>query len=426
MNKNKVLLSYFIALMLTLIFGCAAYTQYGKLESSARQHWVQGKYDSAVFDCVKALKLKPDYEKAQVLIQDAFKAAVSAHQSKLAELQPLTAKFKWDDIVSEYKALTKLNNVIKELPTLRVKKTNAVITLEVTDYSKELAEAKTNAAEAHYQEGLSLSQNEGVDIQKQAAKEFKAAMRYIPEYKEAANLYEEARHRGIKRIAVIPFEDKTGKGGQYGDISGMIVDEIVSDVMNDASAMEFLEIISRDQLEAVMLEQNLGMTGVLDESSAMAIGKVLGVHELLTGKISQIIYTPVNTVTKNIKQEGSVVVGTEKYKDKKGKTRTRNIWGNVYANVSVYTRTTKAKITGSYKIIEVKTAKLKKSESFTGNANWKREWATFRGDERALDRATAGLVSASEEPAPVETEMINRAGKSLSRSLSKALKEYAR
>ena len=190
MNKNKVLHSYFIALMLTLIFGCAAYTQYGKLESSARQHWVQGKYDSAVFDCVKALNLKPDYEKAQVLLQDAFKAAVSEHQSKLAELQPSPPKSHWADIVSEYKALTKLNNVIKELPTLRVKKTNAVITLEVTDYSKELAEAKTNAAEAHYQEGLSLSQNEGVDIQKQAAKEFNAAMRYIPAYKEAAKLYE--------------------------------------------------------------------------------------------------------------------------------------------------------------------------------------------------------------------------------------------
>lgn len=426
MNKNKVLPSYFIALMLFLIFGCAAFTQYGKLESSARQHWVQGNYDSAVFDCAKALKLKPDYEKAQVLIQDAFKAAVNAHQSKLAELQPSTAKFKWGDIVSEYEGLTKINKAIKELPTLRVKKTNAEITFEVTDISKELAEAKTNAAEAHYQEGLSLSQEEGVDIQKQAAKEYKAAMRYIPEYKDAAGLYEVARRKGIKRIAVIPFEDKTGKAGKYGDMSGMIVDDIVSDVMNDASAMEFLEIISRDQLEAVMLEQNLGLTGILDDNTAMAIGKVLGVHELLTGKISQIVYTPVNTVTKNVRQEGTIRVEAGTYKDKKGKTRTKYVDKDVYADVRVYTRTTKAKITGSYRIIEVKTAKLKKSESFTGNANWEHAWATFRGDERALDRATSRLVSASEEPAPVETEMINRAGKSLSQSLSRTLKEYAR
>ncbi len=426
MKKNRILLSSLIMLVLSLVFSCAVFTQYGRLESNARQHYVGGKYDLAVFDCVKALKIKPDYAKAQVLIQDALKAAVNAHQSKLAELQPSTAKFKWDDIVSEYEALTNLNKAIKELPTLRVKKTNEVITLEVTDCSVELAEAKTNAAEAHYQEGLTLSQKEEIDIQKQAAKEFKTAMRYIPQYKDAADLYEEARRKGIKRIAIIPFEDKTGKAGKYGDLSSLIVDDIVSDVMNDASAMEFLEIISRDQLEAVMREQDLGMTGVLDESTAMALGKVLGVNELLTGKISQIVYTPTNTITKNVRQEKSVVVRTEKYKDDKGKDRTRNIYGDVYARVKVYTRTTNSKITGSYKIIDVKTAKLKKSESFTGNANFKHEWATFTGDERALDRGTSRLASASEEPAPVETEMINRAGKDLSQSLSSTLKKYTR
>ena len=421
MKKNRILLSSLIMLVLSLVFSCAVFTQYGRLESNARQHYVGGKYDLAVFDCVKALKIKPDYAKAQVLIQDALKAAVNAHQSKLAELQPSTAKFKWDDIVSEYEALTNLNKAIKGLPTLRVKKTN-----EVTDCSVELAEAKTNAAEAHYQEGLTLSQKEEIDIQKQAAKEFKTAMRYIPQYKDATDLYEEARRKGIKRIAIIPFEDKTGKAGKYGDLSGMIVDDIVSDVMNDASAMEFLEIISRDQLEAVMREQDLGMTGVLDESTAMALGKILGVNELLTGKISQIVYTPTNTITKNVRQEKSVVVRTEKYKDDKGKDRTRNIYGDVYARVKVYTRTTNSKITGSYKIIDVKTAKLKKSESFTGNANFKHEWATFTGDERALDWGTRRLAGASEEPAPVETEMINRAGKDLSRSLSSTLKKYTR
>lgn len=426
MKARKLLLLGGIALIISLIFGCAALTQYGKLESSARKYYQMGNYDFAVFDCARALKINPSYEKAQVLIQDAFRAAVNSHESKLAELKPSKAKFKWDEIVTEYEALIKLNKTIKELPTLKVKKTNEVIKFEITDYSENLVEAKTNAAEAHYQEGLDLSEKEGIDIQKQAAKEFKAAMVFIPEYKDAGTLYERARTAGIKRMAIIPFEDKSGKGRKYGDLPGMIVDDIVSDVMNDPSAMEFLEIISRDQLELVMQEQALGHTGIIDEKSAVELARILGVHEILTGKMTQIIYTPSNTVSKNVRQESKVVVGEEKYKDSKGKTRTRNVYGNVNATATIYTRTTSAKIAGSYKMIDVKTAKLKKSESFTGNSNFKHEWATFRGDERALDRDVSRLASESEKPAPVEEEMVNGAAKNLARSLSRTLKEYAR
>jgi len=328
--------------------------------------------------------------------------------------------------VTEYEALIKLNKTIKELPTLRVKKTNEEIKFKTTDYSHNLSEAKTKAAEVHYQEGVQLSEKEGIDIQKQAAKEFKAAMVFISEYKDASTLYERARTAGIKRMAIIPFEDKSGKGRKYGDLPGMIVDDIVSDVMNDPSAMEFLEIISRDQLELVMQEQALGQTGILDEKSAVELARILGVHEILTGKITQIIYTPSNTVSKNVRQERKVVVGEEKYKDKKGKTRTRNVYGNVNATATIYTRTTSAKIAGSYKMIDVKTAKLKKSESFTGNSNFKHEWATFRGDERALDRDVSRLASESEKPEPVEEEMVNGAAKNLARSLSRTLREYAR
>jgi len=426
MKAYKSLLLSGIGLILLVIFGCAAFTQYGKLEKSARQYYISGSYDMAVFDCARALKINPNYEKAQLLIQDAFKVAVNEHESKLAELKPSKAKFKWDEIVTEYEALIKLNKTIKELPTLRVKKTNEEIKFKTTDYSHNLSEAKTKAAEVHYQEGVQLSEKEGIDIQKQAAKEFKAAMVFISEYKDASTLYERARTAGIKRMAIIPFEDKSGKGRKYGDLPGMIVDDIVSDVMNDPSAMEFLEIISRDQLELVMQEQALRQTGILDEKSAVELARILGVHEILTGKITQIIYTPSNTVSKNVRQERKVVVGEEKYKDKKGKTRTRNVYGNVNATATIYTRTTSAKIAGSYKMIDVKTAKLKKSESFTGNSNFKHEWATFRGDERALDRDVSRLASESEKPEPVEEEMVNGAAKNLARSLSRTLREYAR
>ena len=426
MKTRIILIGIFVIVTILLTTGCAMFSNYGKLEKSARDNYVAGRYDTAVFECAKSLKLNPKYEKAQILIQDAFKAAANRHKNHIRELNLSPEKFKWDDIVYEYETLIKINQLIKELPNLEVKKTKEIIKFKTTDYTKELADAKTNAAEAHYQEGLTLSTREGIDIQKQAAKEFKSAEHFCPGYKDVASLYEKCRKAGIRRMAIIPFEDKTGKKGKYGALSETIVDDIVSDIVNNPSAMEFLEIVSRDQLEQVMQEQKLGFTGIIDEKTLVDLGNVLGVHEILTGKITQIIYTPERTISRNVRQKESVVVRQEKYKDSKGKTRTKNIYGDVYANVKIYTRTTSAKIAGSYKIIDVKTAKLKTSRSFSGDANFKTEWATYSGDERALKGNAKKLTQKAEEPAPVEEEMVNRAAKNLSKSLAKTLIEYAR
>lgn len=406
--------------------GCAALKKYGKLEKSARQYYRIGDYDRAVLKSAESLRLNPEYDKAQNLIQDAFRAAVNAHESKIKERKLSSAKFRWDDIVSEYEALVEVNRTVMELPTLRRKKTKELITFKVTDYTDSLAVARTHAAEAHYQEGMRLSQNSAIDFQKHAAKEFKAALRFVPGYKDAADWYEKCRRAAIKRMAIIPFDDKSGKNGRYGALSEMITDEVISDIMSDPDAMEFLELVSRDRLESVMQEQQLGLTDLVNEATAAKLGKILGVHEIVTGQITQIIYAPPRTTRRTERQKSRVVVSTEKYRDSKGKMRTRDVYGDVYATVTFYKTATSASIVGSYKIIDVETAKIKKSESFSGKSAFVAQWAKFSGDKRALDYSAEKLVRKAQELPPVEEEMVNRAAQDLSHSLAESLKEYAR
>lgn len=415
-----------IILATLLSLSCAAFMEYGKLEKSARSHYLAKNYDMAVFRCAQSLRLKPNYEKSQILIQDAFKAAVLKHENKIKNLKEVsTLKFKWDDVVAELQSLIKLNNTIEELPTLIDKKTKQEIKIETKDYSGRMNNAKSFAAEAHYKEGLKLAKQQGIEIQKKAAKEFKAAEKYAPGYKDARDLYEKCRQAGIKRIAIIPFEDKTGKGTSYGAIADMVVDDVISDVMNDQSAMEFLQIISRDQLQQVMAEQKIGMTGIIDEKTALEIGKVLGVHEIVTGKLTGIIYTPERTISKNVKEEGRVPVGTEKYRDNKGKIRERTIWGTDYATVTIYTRSSNCTARGSYKIIDVQTARIKKTSAVEGKSQFLANWATFTGNKDVISD-NIDLIKMSEQLAPVEDEMVNSALKKLSTSLASTLKEYAR
>lgn len=407
---------YAIFLMLPFISNCASFMEYGKLELAARDNYNKGNYDTALSYAISSLKLKPDYDKSQSLIKEAFPKAVEAHESNIKELNLSTAKFKWDTIVSEYEQLIKLNKDVKGLPTLTDVTTKEIIKFEIKDYTENLLKAKTNAAETHYQEGLRLIKDEKIDIQKQAAKEFKTALAYIPGYKDSENLYEKGRRAGIKRIAIIPFEDKSGKKGQYGAIAETVMDKIVSNVMNDKTAMEFLELISREQLEQVMREQQLGMTGIIDEKTAVQVGKVLGVHEIVTGKITQIAVTPERTTSQNVERKKTLNVYNSKID--------KFIPQDFHAIVTIYIKAASASINGSYQIIDVKTAMMKKQDAFNGRYDFKSEWATYTGDDGALSSQDRSY--GSEEFTPSSEEMVNKAADNLTNSLASTLKSYIR
>jgi len=403
---------------LVMMQGCAGLP--GKLEQSARTSYTQGDYDRAVMQCAEALKLNPAYVKAQELIQTAFKQAVDVHRTKIDEISASAEKFKWDTVVVEYQKLIELNKTIKFLPALIDKNTKQPIVFEIVDYTQNLAKAKQNAAEVHYKEGVRLSKLEGLDNQKQSAKQFKGAQYFVPGYKDSEELYDKTRKAGLKRIAIIPFADKTGKS-QYGALNESIVDGVVSRMVNTAEAREFVDVISRDQLEQVMREQKLMLTDIIDETSAIEAGKVLGVHEIVTGKITQIVVTPERTMQSNINQSKQICVSRKTYIDKKGKQQVGDCnYAEVSATVTIYTRTASASISGSYNIIEIKTAKVKSSKAFKGIYNFESKWATYTGDERAVS-----VSYPAEQMAPGEDDMVNRAVEDLTNSISSALVSYA-
>jgi curli biogenesis system outer membrane secretion channel CsgG len=83
-----------------------------------------------------------------------------------------------------------------------------------------------------------------------------------------------------KRIAVINFEDKSGYGHNIG--SG-IADMLVTSLVESDKFM----VIERAELEEVMKEQALGMTGAITPQSAAKVGQLLGVETIVTGSISE-------------------------------------------------------------------------------------------------------------------------------------------
>jgi hypothetical protein len=449
-----------IAFLAIVVPACA--TAHGTLLKSAQANYAGGNLDGAVINLAGSLRLKPDYTEAQTLIREVYPKAVEAHLDKINESRASASAFKWDRVVAEYAALSVIDREVKSLPS--------GVRLVVADRTTAAAEAKSSAAEEHYregrhlfgtsgmsnrdqaasqfrlansyvagykdanaltaegyyQEGVLLSKQSSVDAQKTAAKAFTAAQQAVPGYKDASTAYEKARKAGVKRLAIVPFEDRSGKGGHYGDMGATIVDGVVSSVMNDPQAMEFLEIVSRDQLEQVLTEQRLGSSGLLSQQTAAKVGQLLGAQEILTGGITQIVVSPERTTTTVIEQKNQVCDHMQKVADSKGRMSEQCVYVLAVAQVTMYSRKASATIAGSYKVIDIKTGTVKETQQLGGSCQFTGEWAVYVGDVRALSGEPQRLTTLREQPAPTPEELVSKAGEDLTAKLSRSLKAYAR
>ncbi|MBI5555844.1 MAG: hypothetical protein HY920_08360 [Elusimicrobia bacterium] len=89
----------------------------------------------------------------------------------------------------------------------------------------------------------------------------------------------------IKTIAVMEFADarQAKEKGAYDNPSMIIQEKMISRLVNQG----LFRVIERPQLEKVMTEQKLQMSGLIDNSSAVEIGKMLGADGIMVGSITE-------------------------------------------------------------------------------------------------------------------------------------------
>ncbi len=409
-------------LVLFLYQGNCIYAQSAREYSKdSEAFFAAQQFEKATISAITALMKEPDFTRAIEALQQALPAAIRTNESHITQLKESTAKFSGDftveecqEIVNRYTNLVMISDKIMNLPVIKLKR-GGPIKFEIKSYTAELRQAKEEllknkelAADQHYQIGQGLLKENTIEKNKLAAKEFKKAMSYVSDFKDASSMYDQAKKLAIKRIAIIPFENKSGKT-QYGSINETITDKIISALTNDPSAMEFIEIITRDQLQQVMQEQNLGSSGLINENTAMQVGKILGVSEIIVGQITQIASSEPVTTSKQYKNEKTI------YRKE----------GNfvIQAMITEYKKEASASLSCSFKIIDVKTAKLLKSDSSKEDYRFLSVWVTFLGERDAVGD---NVPRTQEENAPMDEERINICAERIAPKLCQKIKEYVK
>jgi len=87
--------------------------------------------------------------------------------------------------------------------------------------------------------------------------------------------------RKISRIAIMSFADAPGAdAGRSGQV-------VAGQVVNAAMKRSDWQVVERHRIDAILKEHELQLSGIVDTSTAVKVGKVLGVDGVIVGSVSQ-------------------------------------------------------------------------------------------------------------------------------------------
>jgi hypothetical protein len=261
--------------------------------------------------------------------------------------------FLWDSVYCVYNASLDLNQRVMDARINLSSKFRETLRNNKTEFAYELQLAGEKAKIQHYNEGKRLMAKTDIENQKNAAKQFRVTLQYDPNYQDAQQLYDSCKANAIKRIA-IRFDDESGRPGRYGNLSNILVDDILCLLSDNPVANEFINLIAFDELAGMINKDDSGLSQIYEVHNSSRLGKSLNIQEMIVGKINQILYIPERVSERRIVETKKVIVDHKVTgKDEKGEPIKEEIWGEVRAFVTIKNKTSSVQITSAFKVVDM-------------------------------------------------------------------------
>lgn len=389
-------------LIVLVLFGCSS----GPWGMSERAYQ-SGDMVNAVRYAAETLRQDPGHADALDFLS---RELPGIYDNAYAQAQRAEGANDWDAAFATYEDILAMSDAVRSLPSQSHEDTGQRVMLQTRDVEREFQNARRQAAEKHYTAGLSF-ENQG--MAKDAAKEYSRSLDYIADYKEARQRYERNRKVAVMRIAVMPFDNLSGKDW-YGAIGIVVADRIITDAMENPKNMEFLEFVTREKIDELIKELKFEQSEFVDPASAARIGKLLGIHAFVFGKITSVVSDYPPDIVSNYREEDEISQGKNKPKKK------------VTATVTAVTRRATVKVNASYQIIDVERGTIVKSGNVPHIVNIEILFGKYRGDKEALSHKSRQLCAIPEAYPPPDDELVNRAAEGAARDLAMEIAGYFR
>jgi tetratricopeptide (TPR) repeat protein len=373
----------------------------------SEQAYRAGDMVRAVQYAVQTLRENPGYADALDFLSRQLPVTYESYEARARRAESAED---WDEAFALYQDITAMSDAVASLPPQRHEDTGQIVDLPTRTVDEGLRRTRNRAAEQHYAAGLRMEER---GMAKEAAKEFSRTLEYIHDYKDAGQRYEANRRAAVMRIAVMPFDNLSGKDW-YGALGSVVADQIISAAMERPQHMEFMEFVTREKIDELIRELKFEGSEYADPASAARIGKLLGIHAFVFGKITSIVTDYPPDIVETYREEDEISQGKDKPKKK------------VAATVTAISRRATAKVTTSYQIVDVERGTIVKSGTVPRLETVEIRFGRYRGDEEALSYRSKQLCAVRESFPPPDDEMVSRVTELAARELAREIAAFFR
>lgn len=238
-------------------------------------------------------------------------------------------------------------------------------------YIKELNDSKYNAAAARYNSGLNYLNARTKIAAKKAYFEFEKTLSLWPNYVGAKEKMDDAYWAAVTQVVVQPIVVNRGYYKLSADYFQQQIDQYIADYARNRFVLFYSEADATDQ--KIIPDQVLS----------------LNFDDFVIGQ------TYVKERVEKLKRD-SVIVGETR--DKKP------VYGTVKATLSVFEKQIGSTGVLDLTITDWKTHTVLRAQKFNGSYIWKDAWATYKGDDRALNKQQLAWANKRELlPPPANT-----------------------
>ena len=300
----------------------------------------------------------PDY------LADDFSETKSVYVKSLYNSgNDLMAEKRFDEANSIFSELTKLEPNYKDVKELKNVSKNEPVYISATDLFD-----KHQYRKAYY--------------------EFNGIYNRDPNYKDVSILRSECLDKGQFPVAIVPFDNASGNRDIEKRVQAFVLTDLAS--INDP----FLKIIERENMELILREQRLSLSGVVNEQTAAQVGNLLGAKAIITGTVLSFTQKPGRMVIRDKEAyEGYQVKLYNKEEDK-------NYYETRYKTVSYkeYYNTNEVTISFQYKAISLESGEVLFSKVVNQNMDSQVYYGVYPGEINSLYPAGKdGVITANRE-----------------------------
>jgi tetratricopeptide (TPR) repeat protein len=350
--KKLYLPTFLMSLLVSLFFQAC---------SSGKKSLQRGDYYNASLQAIERLRSSPNNAKAQQTLSQSYWMALEdlLRQTRTADVN--SNPLNWEQIANSYYKINRLDREIRTAPAA------LKIIPDPKSYITEENQARQKAAEARYQAGKKAMQLNTRESGKQAYEHFLKADSWVNGYKDIAQLLPEAKMMATLKVLMQPI----GVPNNFAPTTDFFQNRMRTFLEDYRRGNEFVMFFTPQEAQ---------QSGICCPDQYL----VMNFDEFSVGNMVNNNYT--TTLKDSVKKVVNNLSVTE----------------FVQADFTRHEQILISKGIMDLRVIDAKTNRVLMQDKIGSEFQWKHEWASFKGDARALKAEQSKLLQqkAAQPPTP--------------------------